>query len=201
MMSAIGHRSSANEKIKTMPQISINSLLGNTGPSYSEIIVKPYREELVEAGFRQLLTVEEVDQALDRRDDKIVLVVLNSVCGCSARVGRPGAILSLFNQSIPDMMVTIFAGMEKEAVAHFRGQYLAGITPSSPNIAIFQNGKLVHMLHRYQIERMEAGAIANELMSVYNTHCSKQQSDTERERLRELFMNKYKVDPLHLPTE
>ena len=60
--------------------------------------------------------------------------------------------------------------MEKEAVAHFREKYLAGITPSSPNIAVFQNGKLVHMLHRYQIERMEAGAIADDLINVYNTH-------------------------------
>jgi putative YphP/YqiW family bacilliredoxin len=184
-----------------MPQISINSLLGNSGPSYSEIIVKPYREELMEAGFRQLLTPEEVDQALLRNDDKIILVALNSVCGCSARVGRPGAILSLFNHSVPDLLVTIFAGMEKEAVAHFREKFLTGITPSSPNIAVFQNGKLVHMLHRYQIERMEAGAIADDLIKVFNTICSKKQSDAERERLRELFINKYKVDPLHLPTE
>jgi len=96
-----------------MPQISLNSLMANDGPSYSEIIVKPYREELVQAGFEQLLTPEDVEKALNRQDDKIVLVALNSVCGCSARVGRPGAILSLFNKVVPDMLVTIFAGMEK----------------------------------------------------------------------------------------
>jgi putative YphP/YqiW family bacilliredoxin len=174
-----------------MAQISINSLLGNTGPSYSEIKVAPYREELVRAGFQQLLTVDEVDKALDRHDDEIVLVALNSVCGCSARVGRPGAILSLFNHAVPDQLVTIFAGMEKDAVAHFREKYLPGLTPSSPNIALFKNGQLLHILHRYQIERMAA----------YNSSCSKQQSPEERERLRNLFIQQYQVDPLQLPTE
>jgi len=184
-----------------MPQISINSLLANNGPSYSEIIVTPYREELVQAGFQQLLTPEEVELALNRQDDKIVLVVLNSVCGCSARVGRPGTILSLFNPLIPDMLVTLFAGMEKDAVVHFRQKYLPGLTPSSPNIAVFKNGQLVHILHRYQIERMQAGDIANELTSVYNTICSKQQTAGATEQLRKHFIEKYKADPLHLPTE
>jgi len=184
-----------------MAQISINSLLGNTGPSYSEIKVAPYREELVRAGFQQLLTVTEVDNALDRQDDQIVLVALNSVCGCSARVGRPGAILSLFNQTVPDQLVTIFAGMEKDAVAHFREKFLPGLTPSSPNIALFKNGQLLHILHRYQIERMEAGAIADDLIAAYNSSCSKQQSPEERERLRNLFVQQYQVDPLQLSTE
>src|SRR5215475_11991900 len=137
-----------------MPQININSLLGNTGPSYSENIARPYREELIESGFEQLLTPEDVDKALSRNDDKVALVVLNSVCGCAARVARPGANLSLFNEKIPDLQYTVFAGMEKDAVAHFREKYLAGLTPSSPNIAVFKNGALVHILHRYQIERL-----------------------------------------------
>jgi putative YphP/YqiW family bacilliredoxin len=184
-----------------MPQISINSLLGNNGPSYSEIIVKPYREELVEAGFEQLLTPDEVDQALNRQDDQIVLVMLNSVCGCSARTARPGAILSLFNKSVPDRLVTIFAGMEKDAVAHFREKYLPGLTPSSPNIAVFKNGQLAHILQRYQIERMEAGDIADELTGVYDTLCSRQLPTEERERLRNQFIKKYQADPLHLSTE
>lgn len=184
-----------------MPQISINSLLGNNGPNYSEIIVKPYREELIEAGFEQLLTPAEVDQALNRQDDQIVLVMLNSVCGCSARTARPGTILSLFNEVVPDKLVTIFAGMEKEAVAHFRERYLTGITPSSPNIAIFKNGQLAHILHRYQIERMEAGDIADELAAVYDTLCSRKFEAAEREELRNQFIKRYQVDPLHLSTE
>jgi len=184
-----------------MPQISINSLLANNGPGYSEIIVTPYREELVQAGFEQLLTTDDVEKALNRQDDKIVLVVLNSVCGCSARVGRPGTILSLFNKVVPDMLVTIFAGMEKDAVAHFRQKYLAGLTPSSPNIAVFKNGQLLHILHRYQIERMGAGDIANELIAVYDKHCGKEQSIDAIERLRKHFIEKYKADPLHLSNE
>ena len=184
-----------------MARISLDSLMANNGPSYSEIIVAPYREELVKAGFDQLLTPEDVENSLNRQDDKIVLVALNSVCGCSARVGRPGAILSLFNKVVPDRLVTIFAGMEKDAVNLFRQKYLTGITPSSPNIAIFKNGQLVHMLHRYQIERMGAGDIADELINVYNAHCTKEQSMESIEQLRALFIEKYKVDPLQLSNE
>lgn len=184
-----------------MPQISINSLLGNTGPSYPEAIVGPYREELVDAGFEQLLTPEQVDNALDRQDDQLVLVVLNSVCGCSARVARPGAILSLFNETVPSSMVTLFAGMEKEAVVHFREKYLKGITPSSPNIAVFKNGSLVNMLHRYQIERMSANEIARELASWYSQEGSKKQTDATRQELKQLFIRKYQSEPLYTPTE
>ncbi|MEO6000775.1 MAG: BrxA/BrxB family bacilliredoxin [Chitinophagaceae bacterium] len=183
-----------------MAQISLNSLMGTSGPSYSEIIVAPYREELVQTGFEQLLTPGQVDDALNRQDDKIVLVVLNSVCGCSARVGRPGTILSLLNKVVPDKLVTIFAGMEKEAVAHFREKYLTGLTPSSPNIAIFKNGKLAHILHRYQIERMEAGEIASDLGSVYDTICTNSQDKETGEKLRLFLMEKYHASPEQLPT-
>lgn len=183
-----------------MAQISLNSLMGTSGPSYSEIIVAPYREELVQTGFEQLLTPGQVDQALNRQDDKIVLVVLNSVCGCSARVGRPGTILSLLNKTVPDILATIFAGMEKEAVAHFREKYLTGLTPSSPNIAIFKNGQLVHILHRYQIERMEAGEIADNLASVYNTVCSRVQDKNTSDKLRQFLVENYQATPEQLPT-
>jgi len=183
-----------------MAQISLNSLMGTSGPSYSEIIVAPYREELVQTGFEQLLTPAEVDEALNRQDDKVVLVVLNSVCGCSARVGRPGTILSLLNKVVPDMLVTIFAGMEKEAVAHFREKYLTGLTPSSPNIAIFKNGQLAHILHRYQIERMEAGEIAADLASVYDTICTRLQTKDNGEKIRQFLMEKYHASPEQLPT-
>lgn len=184
-----------------MAQISLNSLMGTSGPSYSEIIVAPYREELVQAGFQQLLSPEEVDKVLDRQDDKVVLVVLNSVCGCSARVGRPGAILSLLNKVVPDKLVTIFAGMEKEAVAHFREKYLTGLTPSSPNIAIFKNGQLAHILHRYQIERMEAGEIADDLATVYNGICTRDQDKATSDNLRQYLVEKFQATPEQLPTD
>ena len=183
-----------------MGRININSLIGDSGPGYSEIIVAPYREELVNAGCEQMLTPDEVDKMLNRNDDKIILVVLNSVCGCSARVGRPGALLSLFNNVVPDVLATLFAGMEKEAVTSFREKYLTGLTPSSPNIAVFKNGKLLHILHRYQIESKSAQEISDELTGVYNTVCTKANDEAEKEKLREYFITKYKEDPLNLLT-
>ena len=126
-----------------MPQISLKSLMNDSAPSYQPAIVQPYRDELTAVGFKELLTPAEVDAALDKKDDKIILVVLNSVCGCSARSARPGTVLSLLNRVVPDEYVTLFAGMEKEAVAHFRNRYLPGLTASSPNIALFKNGALI----------------------------------------------------------
>ncbi len=184
-----------------MAQISLNSLMGTSGPSYPEAVVAPFREELVQTGFEQLMTPTEVDSALNRQDDKVVLVILNSVCGCSARVGRPGAILSLLNKVVPDSLVTLFAGMEKEAVAHFRTKYLTGLTPSSPNIAIFKNGQLVHILHRYQIERMEAGEIADDLATVYNAVCTSKQTADAAENLRQILIEKYQAVPEQLSTD
>ena len=176
-------------------------MMGNNGPSYPETIVAPYREELVFAGFDQLLSPQQVDGALNRKDDSLVLVVLNSVCGCSAKAARPGAILSLLNEVIPDARVTLFAGMEKEAVSHFRERYLSGKTPSSPNIALFKNGQLIHILHRYQIERMTAAQIADQLIRWYNENGSKKQSAGTRDMLRKLFAEKYQADPLYSQTE
>jgi putative YphP/YqiW family bacilliredoxin len=184
-----------------MAQISLNSLMGTSGPSYSEAIVAPFRQELVETGFQQLMTPGEVDQALNNQDDKIVLVILNSVCGCSARVGRPGAILSLLNKVVPDSLVTIFAGMEKDAVTHFRQKYLPGLTPSSPNIAVFKNGQLEHILHRYQIERMEAREIADDLATVYNAICTNEQNSATSDKLREFLVNNYQAVPEQLSTD
>jgi len=184
-----------------MAQISINGLLGNAGPSYSEIIVKPYREELVQAGFEQILTVMEVEQALNRQDDLTQLVVLNSVCGCSARVGRPGAIMSLLNRQVPDLLYTLFAGMEKEAVTWFRQNYLPGLTPSSPNIALFKNGQMLHILHRHQIERMTATDIAGTLSEWYGESCNRQLSTGDELRLRAYLDEKYNAKPLDQPTE
>lgn len=182
-------------------KISIDSLIGNNGPSYPEAVVAPYRKELTDAGFVPLYSAEDLDKVLDRADDKTIVLVLNSVCGCSARVSRPAAVLSLFNGLIPDEFYTVFAGMEKEAVAHLRAKYLTGITPSSPNIYLFKNGKLLHMIHRYQIEGSQAGALADELIAAYNTHCSKQNEEASIAALRETFIQLYAVDPFETESE
>src|SRR5215471_2317366 len=157
-----------------MAQISVDSLMGNNGPSYPEQIAAPFRKELTDNGFTQLLTAEDVDNALNVTDGKVKLVVLNSVCGCGARVARPGTLLSLFSKVVPDEKLTVFAGMEKEAVNVFRSKYLPGITPSSPTISLFKDGELIFILHRYQIERSAAGDIADALLNEYNKVCTKE---------------------------
>ena len=181
-----------------MAQMSIDSLIGDSGPSYPEQIAAPYRKELTDNGFTQMLTPGDVDAALDRKDGKILLVVLNSVCGCGARVARPGALLSLLNEKVPDEKFTLFAGMEKGAVAYFREKYLAGITPSSPNIYLFKDGELIFILHRYQIERSAAGNLAEALMNKYNEVCIKGNDDTSVESLRKFFIDHYDFDPLKI---
>lgn len=179
-----------------MAQISVDSLMGNSGPTYPEQIAAPFRKELTDNGFTQLLSAEDVDKALQRNDGKIQMVVLNSVCGCGARVARPGALLSLFGKVVPDERFTLFAGMEKEAVGYFREKYLAGITPSSPNIYLFKDGELIFILHRYQIERSAAGDIADALIQEYNKVCTKQNDDAAAEELRQYFIKTYDVDPM-----
>lgn len=179
-----------------MAKISLDSLMGNQGPGYPEQIVAPYRKELVDYGFEQMMTVEDVEQIISNNPGKVILVVLNSVCGCSARVSRPGALLSFFNHVVPDIKATLFAGMEKEAVAHFRATYLAGVTPSSPNILVMKDGKVLLHLQRHQIETTDAGTIADTLINVYNAHCSKESTEEERNHLRAYFQQVYQVDPL-----
>lgn len=179
-----------------MAQISVDSLMGNNGPTYPEQIAAPFRKELTDNGFTQMLTPEDVDNALQRNDGKIQMVVLNSVCGCGARVARPGALLSLFSKVVPDERFTLFAGMEKDAVNHFRLKYLPGITPSSPTICLFKDGELVFILHRYQIERSAAGDIADALIQEYNKVCTKENDDASVEELRQYFINTYDIDPL-----
>ncbi|MEP6683298.1 MAG: BrxA/BrxB family bacilliredoxin [Parafilimonas sp.] len=184
-----------------MAQISVDSLIGNSGPTYPEQIAAPYRKELTDNGFTQMLTPEDVDGALKRNDGKIQMVVLNSVCGCGARVARPGALLSLFSKVVPDEKFTLFAGMEKDAVNHFRSTYLPGITPSSPTISLFKDGELVFILHRHQIERSAAGDIADTLIQEYNKVCTKENDDTEVEALRQFFISTYDVDPLSVESQ
>jgi putative YphP/YqiW family bacilliredoxin len=184
-----------------MPKISIDSLLGSEGPSYPEAIAGPYRQELLRAAFQPLLTPPEVDQALRRTDDRTVLLVVNSVCGCAARVARPGVIRSLLHDKVPDQFFSLFAGMEKEAVAWFRQQYLPGISPSSPNIVLLRNGEQVHILQRYQIERMTAEEIAEDLARAYDQTCRNSFSSAQYDELRNLYQQLYRQNPIPSPHE
>lgn len=135
---------------------------------YPAEMVKPMREELVNAGFQELNTPEQVNQAIEAQGT--TLVVVNSVCGCAARNARPGAIMSLKNEKRPTNAVTVFAGVDKEAVNAAR-EKMFPFPPSSPAIALFKDGELVHMLERHHIEGRPADLIAENLTDAFNEFC------------------------------
>lgn len=135
---------------------------------YPADLVKPMREDLTRVGFHELHTVAEVDAAMEKKGT--TLVVVNSVCGCAAANARPGARISLQNSKTPDNLVTVFAGVDKEATDKARG-YMVPFPPSSPCMALFKDGELVHMLERHHIEGRPAEMIAENLTSAYNEFC------------------------------
>lgn len=167
--------------------------MSNSAPNYPASFVEPFREELTNVGFTELLNPADVDAALGSTDDSIKLVVLNSVCGCAAGTARPGVVLSLLNEKVPDEYFSIFAGMEKQAVDHFRIKYLPGITPSSPNITLFKNSQLLHILQRQQVEGKSAADIAAELTAVYDNICTKQYSPEAKTKLKNYIDKRYHV--------
>ncbi len=142
-------------------------------PIYDPEAVRPMWEELVQVGFRPLTTVEEVDEVLaNAGKDETTLLVINSVCGCAAGGCRPGVMLALQNEVIPDNLVTVFAGMDTEATQRAR-DYMEGYPPSSPNAVLFKGGKPIQVLERRHIETMTPVDIANSLVSAFNEHCTR----------------------------
>ncbi|WP_417865464.1 BrxA/BrxB family bacilliredoxin [Xanthomarina gelatinilytica] len=135
---------------------------------YPAELVKPMREDLTKVGFEELHTAEAVESALAK--DGTTLVVVNSVCGCAAANARPGARMSIQNAKRPTHLVTVFAGVDKEAVEKAR-EHMIPFPPSSPCMALFKDGELVHMLERHHIEGRPAEVIAENLMDAYNEYC------------------------------
>ena len=135
---------------------------------YPEEMVKPMRAELSDAGFQELHTAEAVENAM--KQEGTTLVIVNSVCGCAARNARPGAKMSLDGAKKPNNLVTVFAGVDKDAVDAVR-QHMFPFPPSSPSMALFRNGELVHMLERHHIEGRPAELIADNLKDAYNEFC------------------------------
>lgn len=135
---------------------------------YPEEIVKPMKEELTSIGFNELLTRDDVNIALEKAGT--TLIVVNSICGCAAANARPGVHLSLQNNKKPDNLVTVFAGVDTEATNSAR-EMMIPFPPSSPSIALFKNGTLVHMIERHHIEGRPAELIAENLKEAYNNHC------------------------------
>jgi putative YphP/YqiW family bacilliredoxin len=136
---------------------------------YPAEIVTPFIEDLTVKGFKSLTSSEEVDQHLDSSEGT-KLVVINSVCGCAARNARPAAKMAVDHSKIPDEILTVFAGFNVEATNQVR-KYCLPYPPSSPSMALFKNGQLVHFIERHHIEGRPAEAIAENLMEAFNEFC------------------------------
>jgi putative YphP/YqiW family bacilliredoxin len=143
--------------------------LPNAPAMYPEPLVAPMRAELTGIGFTELRTPEAVDAAL-RDTPGTTLVVVNSVCGCSARNARPAAAMALRHAVKPEHLTTVFAGQDADATTRARG-YFTGYPPSSPQIGLLEDGKLVFMLERWQIEGRPATEIAKDLTAAFDKYC------------------------------
>ncbi len=136
---------------------------------YDERLLTPMRQELTRLGLKELRTAEEVDAQL-KNDKGTTLVVVNSVCGCSARMARPAVAIALQNPIKPEHLTTVFAGQDAEATERARG-YFTGYPPSSPQIALLKDGQIVFMLERWQIEGRPPEEIAHDLVNAFNRYC------------------------------
>jgi len=135
---------------------------------YPQEIVQPMRDELTAVGFKQINEVEQIEAEINATGT--TLVVVNSICGCAAANARPGVRFSLDNEKVPSNLVTVFAGVDREATDAARA-LMVPFPPSSPSMALFKDGELVHMLERHHIEGRNADIIAENLRTAYNEHC------------------------------
>ncbi len=135
---------------------------------YPEELVTPMRRELTELGFEEWKSAKDVDSVLGKKRGT-VLVVFNSVCGCAAGNARPGVKMALKHPTLPQKLATVFAGQDTEAVARAR-EYVKGYPPSSPSMALFKDGKLVHMVERHDIEGHHPETIAQNLQHAFDAY-------------------------------
>ena len=141
----------------------------SNAPMYDERFVTPMRQELTRLGVEELRSPDEVDAQL--KDAKgTTLVVVNSICGCAARMARPAVAMALQHSAKPEHLTTVFAGQDADATERARS-YFTGYAPSSPQIALLKDGKVVFMLERWQIEGRSANLIAEDLVEAFDEHC------------------------------
>ncbi|SRR5258706_597920 len=134
---------------------------------YDPVMIQPFRDELLEAGFTELRTAEDVDAEFAK--EGTALLVVNSVCGCAAGQARPGVVKALSHQRVPDRLLTVFAGQDLDATARARS-YFTGYAASSPNVALVKDGKVVFMLQRYEIQGLDAGELARAVTAAFDAH-------------------------------
>ena len=135
---------------------------------YPPELVAPMKEDLTSKGYKELLTASDVDEALN--NSGTAFVVMNSVCGCAAANARPAAIMAASNDKLPTNLVTVFAGVDADAVNQVR-KYCLPYPPSSPSMALFKDGKLVHFIERHHIEGKPADMIAENIVAAFNEFC------------------------------
>ena len=135
---------------------------------YPEEIVRPMKDELTTIGFKELLSTDDVESAMTKSGT--ALVVVNSVCGCAAANARPAVRISLNNSNTPDHLYTVFAGVDRDATDAARSK-MVPFPPSSPSLALFKDGELVHMIERHHIEGRTAQLIAENLIQAFNEFC------------------------------
>jgi len=150
-------------------------------PMYDETAVQPMRDELLAVGFEELRTQDAVEKTIQVNDDKTILVVINSVCGCAAGGARPGVSAALQHSIIPDKLTTVFAGQDRDAVDKVR-ELIVGEAPSSPSMALFKNGKVVFFLPRFEIEGYSLEQIAKKLTDAFETFCSRKGPSVSKEQ-------------------
>ncbi len=137
---------------------------------YPEQLIAPMRNDLLQLGFTELKTPDQVDEILGT-EQRTTMIAINSVCGCSAGGMRPAVAVSLANEAKPDVLLSVFAGQDLEATERAR-EYFTGYPPSSPAIALMKDGELVYMMERHQIEGRHPLEIADTLKAAYDEHCS-----------------------------
>ena len=135
---------------------------------YMNDVVSQARNEIKEAGYEQLTTADEVDKVLNQEGTSLVMV--NSVCGCAGGIARPAATHALHYDKLPDRLVTVFAGQDKEATQQAR-DYFKGYAPSSPSFALIKNGEITQMIERHQIEGHDVMDVINQLQNLFDTYC------------------------------
>ena len=137
---------------------------------YDPVAIQPFRDELTRIGIRELKNAQEVDEVLNQKKGT-VLVVVNSVCGCAAGRARPAITKALRHPNKPEVLTSVFAGQDMEATARAR-EWFGQIPPSSPSVALFKDGELVHFIPRFRIENRDADAIAADLTGAFDEYCA-----------------------------
>lgn len=153
-------------------------------PIYDPEAVKPMWQELAAVGVEPLNAPEQVDEAL-KPGSGTVLVIVNSVCGCAAGQARPGAMLALQNAVIPDRYITVFAGVDRDAVERAR-EYMKPYPPSSPSMGLFKDGKLVFVLQRTDLQQMTEPQVAEALGNAFQQHCSRPGPSIDAETFKKI---------------